>query len=118
MKDHSGENTQHIKVDENGKLSFTEAGYTHHCDYFAYVGIDINAIKTLEQYKNARAIAEPHFLAYLAATLTKDKKGLEYRALELCLTGNDEELERIEKIIQRRNALNLTVIDGGNEVPS
>lgn len=113
MSNHSDTQSEHINVDENGNLSFTEAGDTHHRDYFAYVGIDINTIKTLEQYKKARAIAEPHFLAYLADTLTKDKKGLEYRALELCLTGDDEELQRIKKIIQRRNALKLKVIDGG-----
>lgn len=113
MNDQPDKKTQHINVDENGNLSFTEAGDTHHRDYFAYVGIDINTIKTLDQYQQARAIAEPHFLAYLADTLTKGKKGLEYRALELCLTGNDEELQRIKKIIQRRNALNLKVIDGG-----
>ena len=93
----------YFSVDSKGLLAFTEQGIAEYRSYFGKAGIDIRTIKSVEGFRKARQAASPFFDDHLAAKVKKGEKTLERRLLIAIAEGNEEESNRLERLVDARN---------------
>lgn len=68
----SKEETSFIIVDDQGNLRFTPAGIHEYQALFARAGIDIDSIRTLNAYYEARKVAAPFLNDWLLESIPDD----------------------------------------------
>jgi hypothetical protein len=93
----------YFSVNSEGELTFTEQGIAEYRSYFGKAGVDIRNIKSLEDFRRARRVASPFFEDHLAAKVKKGEKTLERRLLIAIAEGNEEESNRLERLVDARN---------------
>ena len=96
-------NKDYFSVNSAGELTFTEQGIAEYRSYFGKAGVDIRNIKSLEDFRRARRVASPFFEDHLAAKVKKGEKTLERRLLIAIAEGNEEEIKRLERLLDARN---------------
>ena len=96
-------NNAYFSVNNEGQLTFTEQGIAEYRSYFGKAGVDIRNIKSLEDFRRARRVASPFFEDHLAAKVKKGEKTLERRLLIAIAEGNEEESNRLERLVDARN---------------
>lgn len=107
----------YITVSEHDNVfAFTEKGYATFKPLFARIGINIDAIKSINAYQAARAQLAPNFLQHLANdTRNSGPASMEREALALALEGNTVALEKLKAKLIQRNRLGLKVISDKKE---
>jgi len=95
-------NNAYFSVNSEGQLTFTEQGIAEYRSYFGKAGVDIRNIKSLEDFRRARRAASPFFEDHLAAKVKKGEKTLERRLLIAIAEGNEEETQRLERLLDAR----------------
>ena len=96
-------NNDYFSVNSEGELTFTEQGIAEYRSYFGKAGVDIQNIKSLEDFRRARRAASPFFEDHLVAKVKKGEKTLERRLLIAIAEGNEEESKRLERLVDARN---------------
>ena len=74
----------------NGKLRFTRHGRRELGPYFAMAGIDINVIKTEDEYFKARRQASPYFLEWLKMRAGSWPNTEQFQLLKSTLMGKKD----------------------------
>ena len=82
-------------ADTEGRLRFTETGRRALAPYFAMAGIDIREIKTVAEYRRARAAASPYFTLWLAQRTEQWPDRPEFNLLKAATLGGPEAVEKI-----------------------
>lgn len=95
-------NNAYFSVDSEGELTFTEQGIAEYRSYFGKAGIDIRSIKTIEDFRLARRNASPFFDNHLTEKIKKGEQSLERRLLIAIAEGNEEESNRLERILDAK----------------
>ena len=95
-------NNAYFSVGKHNELKFTEQGIEEYRSYFGKAGIDIQTIKTLEDFRRARRVAAPYFEERLIAKVKKGEKTLERRLLIAIAEGNSEEQKCLERILDAK----------------
>ena len=95
-------NNAYFYVNSEGQLTFTEQGIAEYRSYFGKAGIDIRNIKSLDDFRRARQAASPFFEDRLVAKIKNGEKTLERRILIAIAEGNEEEINRLERIIDAK----------------
>ena len=98
------------RVDNDGRLSWTEEGLRTYRKRFAQFGLRIEAIATLEDYRTALTLSAAGFQDQLMATATKGQPSLERNLLVAIARGDDAEYQRLFRLLERRNALGWRVV--------
>ena len=95
-------NNAYFSVNSEGELTFTEEGIAEYRSYFGKAGIDIRNIKSLEDFRRARRAASDFFDNRLMEKVKKGEKTLERRLLIAIAEGNEEETQRLERLLDAR----------------
>ena len=95
------------RVDDDGRIVFSERGLKELRPYFARAGIDIRSVRTYQDYLEARGRASPFFLDFLRDRIAKGKPSLERRALLAIIDGDDEAYERTLRQLTTRQTLKV-----------
>ncbi len=80
-------------ADTEGRLRFTKAGRKMLAPYFAMAGIDIRQIKTVDDYRRARAAASPYFTAWLRQRAMQWPDRPQFNLLKAAMLGKRGEVE-------------------------
>ena len=95
--------------DEQGNFRFTRTGLENQSALFTMAGIDANAIKTYDDYLNARRAASPFFLEYLEwdteERLKNTPDSLEKQAILSIVFGTEAEQDRPIKKLATKSKL-------------
>ena len=86
--------SQFYLSDKDGNIKFTRTGLEHLTPLFELAGIDINIIKTLQDYYQARKEASPFFMQYLSEKAATWPDTDQFRLLKAVLFGNENDLEK------------------------
>lgn len=87
--------TNHLYLeDESGNIRFTHKGINELSPYFEKAGIDIQSIRTVEQYQQAREAASPYFEEWLEDRTSEWPVTDEYELLRTAVLGNSEAVEK------------------------
>ncbi|MBP1151271.1 hypothetical protein [Methylocaldum sp. RMAD-M] len=95
------------RVEDDGRIVFSDQGLKELRPYFARAGIDIRSVRTYRDYLEARRRASPFFLDFLRDRIAKGKPSLERRALLAIVDGDDEVYERTLRQLMARQKLNV-----------
>lgn len=95
-------NNAYFSVNSEGQLNFTEQGIAEYRSYFGKAGVDIRNIKSLEDFQRARRAASDFFDNRLVEKVKKGEKTLERRLLIAIAEGNEEETQRLERLLDAR----------------
>ncbi|MCG8074815.1 MAG: hypothetical protein JAY75_01050 [Candidatus Thiodiazotropha taylori] len=91
-----------------GQFRFTDEGLKELRPYFAKAGININAIKTKENYLMARQAASPWFMEHMRQLAEEGSKNtLEDQALISIFSGDPQKTEALFAKLEKRNKLGL-----------
>ncbi len=100
------ENDLFTVTDEAGLL-FTKKGREELTDYFRYAGIEINTIRTYEEYLSARECAAPYFMDWMKTKTSGLPNNGEIDLIRSALFDTpDEHLKKMDKF-KRRKLLKL-----------
>lgn len=99
------------RVDDDGHLTWTEEGLQFYRRRFARFGIRIEAIQTFEEYRTALIVSAAGFQDQLMAIATNGPRSLERNLLIAATCGDHAEYQRLFRLVERRNALGLRVVD-------
>ncbi|NOS74911.1 MAG: hypothetical protein HOP36_10335 [Methyloglobulus sp.] len=95
-------NNAYFSVNSEGQLTFTEQGIAEYRSYFGKAGVDIRNIKSLEDFRRARRAASDFFDNRLVEKVKKGEKTLERWLLIAIAEGNEEETQRLERLLDAR----------------
>lgn len=99
------------RMDENGRLTRTEEGLRTYRRRFARFGLRIEAITTYEDYRTALQLSAGGLQDQLLAIATNGPRSLERNLLVALAKDDQPEYRRLFNLVERRNALDLRVID-------
>ena len=95
-------NNAYFSVNSKGQLTFTVDGIEEYRSYFGKAGIDIRNIKSVDDFRRARRTASPFFEERLIHRIKKRRLTLERRLLIAVAEGNDEQINRIQAFLTRK----------------
>lgn len=98
------------RVDNDGRLSWTEEGLRTYRKRFAQFGLRIEAIATLEDYRTALTLSAAGFQDQLMATATNGPPSLERNLLVAIAREDNAEYQRLLCLLERRNALGWRMV--------
>ncbi len=95
--------SQFYLSDKNGNIKFTRTGLEHLTPLFELADIDINRIKTLQDYRRARKEASPFFTRHLSDKADSWPDTDQFRLLKAVLFGDKDDIKQeIERFDTRK----------------
>ena len=96
------------RVDENGRLTWTEEGLRTYRRRFARFGMRIEAIETFEDYRTAMQLSARVFVQDTLEQLAARAQGQPWRELlEAAFTGDTTAIERARRRYETRKKLRV-----------
>lgn len=100
-------------LDENGGLTWTDAGRQHYRQRFSRFGLRLESIDTFEDFQTALGLSAAGLNDQLVEMASNGPRSLE-RNLLVALAKNDEvEYQRLHALLEARNQLGLSIVKGG-----
>ena len=94
----------------DGAIDFTEIGLNLYRGLFGSVGININDVKTVEQFKLAEEKSDPYFWSYFYSKYAPEKT-LSSRCLAAIIENRDQkEIDRLLALMKRKGETGLKVV--------
>ena len=108
LDDEESEPLYHL--DKDGHFAFTEKGVERYRKRFARFGIRVETLHTLEDFQHALVLSHAAFIDELVAIARNGPRSLERNLLIAVARGDKAEYQRLLRLVERRNALDLRVI--------
>ena len=99
--------SQYYLMDDFGKLRFTKPGIQSLKPYFDLAGIDINTIRTIESYQQAREQASPFFMEHLAKRASSWQDTDQFQLLKTAVFGSKEDLEQEIRLFDLKKSIKV-----------
>lgn len=102
-----------VTVDDDGQVTFTEAGIKKYRSYFGRAGIDIRQVTNYRAYLHAKRLIRPLEIGDLEQTVKASGKNnsLENRLLDAIINGDTLEEQRLAEKLAAKKRMGLHVID-------
>ena len=97
-------------LDKDGHFAFTEKGAERYRQRFSRFGIRVETLHTLEDFQHALVLSHAAFIDKLVAIARNGPRSLERNLLVATARGDKAESQRLLRLVERRNALDLRVI--------
>ena len=102
-----------IIIGDDGSVRFTGRYLQELTDYFATADIDIQTIKTKEDYLNARRAASPYFEQWIAKKVESGTLSTERSLLLATLKGDRREARKFKMKLDSERAAEKKPQEGG-----